>query len=101
MFLGLEDVQPSDVSSHTECRLGKWYTASRTIERFGHLQDYRELDQYHLRVHQSAKLAAEAFKAGNIDKASNHLQEVDEASERVLFYINNLITYLEKERVMQ
>ncbi|WP_409369512.1 globin-coupled sensor protein [Lysinibacillus sp. 38-6] len=101
MFLGLEDVQPSDVSSHTECRLGKWYTASRTVERFGHLQDYRDLDDYHVRVHNSAKLAAEAFKAGHIDQADNYLKEVDEASERVLFYINNLITYLEKERVMQ
>ncbi|MFJ5766586.1 methyl-accepting chemotaxis protein [Lysinibacillus sp. NPDC093210] len=101
MFLGLEEVQPSDVSSHTECRLGKWYTASRTVERFGHLQDYRDLDEFHSRVHQSAKLAAEAFKAGNIKKAEDHLKEVDEASERVLFFINNLITYLEKERVMQ
>ncbi|OEC01354.1 chemoreceptor protein [Lysinibacillus sphaericus] len=101
MFLGLEEVQPSDVSSHTECRLGKWYSAPRTVERFGHLQDYGELDAYHLQVHKSAKLAAEAYQEGNIQKADGHLKEVDEASKRVLFYINNLIAYLEKERVMQ
>ncbi|MEK5431453.1 methyl-accepting chemotaxis protein [Lysinibacillus sp. FSL R7-0073] len=101
MFLGLEHVEPSDVSSHRECRLGKWYTASRTIERFGHLQDYHDLDNYHLLVHESAKRAATAFKAGNIAQADSHLKEVDEASTQVLYYINNLIAYLEKERVMQ
>lgn len=100
MFLGLENVQPSDVSSHTDCRLGKWYTSARSVERFGHLQDYRDLDAYHLHVHESAKLAAEAYKIGNIEQAEVHLKEVDQASKQVLYYINNLITYLEQERVM-
>ncbi|MED3803929.1 globin-coupled sensor protein [Lysinibacillus xylanilyticus] len=101
MFLGLENVEPSDVSSHRDCRLGKWYTSARTVERFGHLQEYSELDAYHLRVHESAKLAAEAYKAGNIQQAEAHLIEVDQASKQVLYFINNLIVYLEKERVMQ
>ncbi|MGE7689629.1 methyl-accepting chemotaxis protein [Lysinibacillus sp. NPDC097214] len=100
MFLGLESVQPRDVSSHTDCRLGKWYTSTRSVERFGHLQDYRDLDAYHLHVHESAKLAAEAYKVGNIQQAEVHLKEVDQASKQVLYYINNLIAYLEKERVM-
>lgn len=100
MFLGLENVQPSDVSSHKDCRLGKWYTSPRSVERFGHLQDYRDLDAYHIRVHESAKLAAEAHKAGHIQQAEIHLKEVDQASEKVLYFINNLITHLEKERVM-
>jgi len=100
MFLGLENVQPSDVSSHTDCRLGKWYTSARSVERFGHLQDYRDLDAYHLHVHESAKLAAEAYKVGNIEQAEVHLKEVDQASKQVLHYINNLIAYLEQERVM-
>ncbi len=101
MFLGLENVEPSDVSSHRDCRLGKWYTSARTVERFGHLQEYSELDAYHLRVHESAKLAAETFKVGNIQQAEAHLKEVDQASKQVLYFINNLIAYLEKERVMQ
>lgn len=100
MFLGLEHVKPSDVSSHKDCRLGKWYTATRTIERFGHLQDYRDLEQYHAQVHESAKLAAEAHAAGNIKQADIYLKEVDQASERVLYFINNLIELLEEERVM-
>ncbi|KOY83576.1 CZB domain-containing protein [Lysinibacillus macroides] len=101
MFLGLEHVEPSDVSSHRDCRLGKWYTAPRTVERFGHLQDYRELDSYHLQVHESAKLAAEAHKAGKIEQAELHLKEIDKASQQVLYYINNLIAFVEKDRVMQ
>ena len=100
MFLGLENVEPSDVSSHKECRLGKWYLSPRSVDRFGHLQDYRELDAYHRSVHESAKLAAEAHKAGQIQQAEIHLKEVDQASKQVLYFINNLILYLEKERVM-
>ncbi|KMY32252.1 chemoreceptor protein [Lysinibacillus xylanilyticus] len=101
MFLGLENVEPSDVSSHRDCRLGKWYTSARTVERFGHLHEYSELDAHHLRVHESAKLAAEAYKVGNIQQAEAHLKEVDQASKQVLYFINNLIAYLKKERVMQ
>lgn len=100
MFLGLENVEPSEVSSHKDCRLGKWYTAKKTIERFGQLQDYQELEQYHARVHESAKLAVQAYATGNIQLADLHLKEVDQASEQVLFYINKLIVYLEKEREM-
>lgn len=101
MFLGLENIKASDVLSHKDCRLGKWYTDARTIARFGHLQDYRKLDQYHERVHESAKLAVIAHTAGNMKQAELHLKEVDQASERVLHHINNLVDYLEKERVMQ
>ena len=34
MFLGLEQVDPETVSSHKDCRLGKWYYNPKTQERF-------------------------------------------------------------------
>ena len=34
MFLGLEEVDPETVSSHKDCRLGKWYYNPKTQERF-------------------------------------------------------------------
>ncbi len=33
MFLGLEKLSPTDVSSHRDCRLGKWYTSPKTVVR--------------------------------------------------------------------
>ncbi|GLC89124.1 methyl-accepting chemotaxis protein [Lysinibacillus piscis] len=98
MFLKLEHIEVNDISSHKDCRLGKWYTSERSIKRFGHLQDYRDLDIHHAHVHQSAKLAVEAYKAGNIQQAEIHLKDIEQASEQVLYHINHLIAYLENER---
>lgn len=98
MFLGLEKLSPSDVSSHRDCRLGKWYTSDKTIERFGNHASYRELDYHHEQVHISAKAAVEAYNAGNFEIAEQALQEIEQASKQVIFYINDLISIIKKER---
>ncbi|WP_332650199.1 globin-coupled sensor protein [Lysinibacillus sp. 54212] len=100
MFLGLEKLTPNDVSSHKECRLGKWYFADKAHERFGSHPSYRELDKYHEQVHISAKDAVIAFNNYDIPKAEAHLKEIEAASAQVLFYINDLIQALQKERMM-
>lgn len=98
MFLGLEYLQPSDVSSHKECRLGKWYADEQTQRRLGSHQSFIELDYYHEQVHLFAKKAVEAYNNGNIQIADDCLQEINQASEKVLHYINDLIAILSKER---
>ncbi|MCP1144664.1 globin-coupled sensor protein [Lysinibacillus endophyticus] len=91
MFLGLEQLHPSDVSSHKECRLGKWYFSDKAKERFGHLSSYEQLDYYHEKVHYNAKEAVIEFTNGNIKQAELYLKEIEAASEKVLFYLNDLI----------
>lgn len=99
MFLGLEKLTPSDVSSHRDCRLGKWYFAEKTKNRFGNNPAYRELDRYHELVHINAKHSVEAFNSGQIDKAESHLKEIEQASAKVLIYLDQLIEELHKERL--
>lgn len=101
MFLGLEQLSPSDVSSHSECRLGKWYCSENAITRFGSHPSYRELDHYHEQVHISAKYAVEAYNNGDTMTAENHLKQIEAASEQVLHYINDLIQVISNERVMK
>lgn len=101
MFLRLETIQPQEVSSHKDCRLGKWYFAEKTKQRFGQLPAYRELDKYHEQVHVSAKYAVETYSLGNIQKAEQHLHEIEAASEKVLYYIAELIHQLEQERIVK
>ncbi|MGM9943448.1 MAG: methyl-accepting chemotaxis protein [Lysinibacillus sp.] len=98
MFLGLEKLTPNDVSSHKDCRLGKWYFSDKARERFGSHNSYRELDNYHEQVHSSAKAAVVAFNSDNIPQAELHLKEVEQASNKVLYYLNDLIESLRKER---
>ena len=100
MFLGLETLSPSDVSSHHDCRLGKWYHSPKTVDRFGNHASYRELDHHHEQVHIFAKEAVEAYNTGNIEKAEQALQEIENASKQVIYYINDLISIIEKERLM-
>lgn len=97
MFLGLEDVRPEDVNSHTECRLGKWYTADLTKTRFGHLREYKELDEHHAIVHTAARDAAVNFHNGNIAEAENDLKRIEEASAVVVSYLNTLIRFIDKK----
>lgn len=97
MFLKLEHIEPNDVSSHHECRLGQWYTSERAKKRFSHVPAYKDLDVYHEKVHTSAKLSVEAYKAGNMEKAEECLRDIEKASEKVLYYINELIQMIEKE----
>ncbi|WP_042475911.1 methyl-accepting chemotaxis protein [Bacillus ndiopicus] len=98
MFLGLEHLQPSDVSSHKECRLGKWYLNEQTQRRLGSHQSFIDLDYYHEQVHVFAKQAVEAYNNGNIQVADDCLKEINQASEQVLHYINDLIAIISKER---
>lgn len=99
MFLGIEKIDPHDVSSHKDCRLGKWYLDAKTIDRFGQEQAYRELDHYHAQVHEAAKAAATEFNNGHIAKAEQHLHELEVASNEVLHYINTLIEKIDAQRL--
>ncbi|MEC1177032.1 methyl-accepting chemotaxis protein [Metasolibacillus meyeri] len=98
MFLGLEYLQPSDVNTHKECRLGKWYLDKQTQQRLGSQQSFIELDHYHEQVHIFAKRAVEAYNNGNLSVAEDCLREINQASEKVQHYIDDLVAYILKER---
>lgn len=99
MFLGLEKLSPSEVSSHRDCRLGKWYFSDKTKQRFSNHPAYRDLDRQHELVHANAKAAVESYNSGNIEKAELHLKEIENASKLVLVYLEQLINELHKERL--
>lgn len=98
MFLGLENIQESEVSSHKDCRLGKWYTSSKAQERFGSDIAFKDLDAYHQEVHNQAKIAVQLFKKGEIEKAENALSHLESASNNVLNNIQQLVEKIEKDR---
>lgn len=55
------------ISTHTTCRLGKWYLGDAKA-RFGLLPSYKEMDKYHMVVHQSSSNAAKISKDGYNEK---------------------------------
>lgn len=97
MFLGLEQVYPQDVATHTDCRLGVWYFSEATKAHLGHLSAFRELDQCHAEVHNAARDAAKNYHNGDISKAEADLQRIEVASTHVLTYLDELINYLNND----
>ncbi|HWI47716.1 MAG TPA: globin-coupled sensor protein [Rummeliibacillus sp.] len=98
MFLGLEKISESEVSSHKECRLGKWYGSQKALDRFGNETAFKELDIYHQEVHEQAKIAVQLFNKGQIQEAENALKQIEFSSSKVLININQLVEKIEKER---
>ncbi|WP_231293223.1 globin-coupled sensor protein [Sporosarcina sp. P33] len=97
MLLGLETVKPSDVSSHKDCRLGKWYNETQTKNRLGHLSSYQNIDHHHALVHKYAREAAAHFEQGNRPAAEEDLRQLEVASIEVVRLLDELIDVLEQE----
>ncbi|GEK35310.1 globin-coupled sensor protein [Kurthia sibirica] len=98
MFLGLEEIDASTISSHRDCRLGKWYESPKTIARFGSMAAFKDLESYHATVHSSAQQAASYYNNGDTKKAEQCLAEIEEASKHVLELINLLIDKINQQR---
>ncbi|MBR0566517.1 CZB domain-containing protein [Azoarcus sp. L1K30] len=86
---GHSDRKTEEFASHHECRLGKWYHEGDG-KCFSHLPAYRNLDAPHARVHASGKRALEALRAGRLDDALSGIEEMEEASVRVLAELQSI-----------
>ncbi|WP_338754580.1 methyl-accepting chemotaxis protein [Bacillus sp. FJAT-52991] len=97
MFLGLEDINPQEVSSHMDCRLGKWYYDPQTQQRFNRLESYKKLESVHKTVHEQAKEAAIYFQQNQLPQAEEALVRLDVASNQVVGYIDDILSSLPKK----
>lgn len=93
MLLGIQTIDPDQVSSHEACRLGKWY--------YGDLPPfvkensaYKELEEPHKDVHRFAKIAAEEYAKGNIHGTEQALQQLEQASNKVIHLLSKLESVL-------
>lgn len=76
MLLGRESLNPSELSDHTSCRLGRWYTGEG--RSLNDLEDFRSLEEPHRQVHAHGIEAARRFADGDVEGA---LKEVDEVAK--------------------
>jgi hypothetical protein len=79
---GHSKTEAASLSTHTNCRLGRWY--QNAGRQFAHLPAYRQLEAPHARVHQSGKVALERVVAGDIDAAVAAVSDMESASIQVL-----------------
>jgi len=84
VFMGLSQNKPEDFTSHTACRLGKWYYEGDGKECFSRLAGYTEIESPHVLVHKHGRAAVEQCYAGNLGEAFINIGEMEKASFKVI-----------------
>jgi hypothetical protein len=84
VLLGLSEKTVNDFASHTGCRLGKWYYEGDGRDCFSRLPGYREIEEPHKRVHDSALTALHACANKDSDKMLREISSMEAASLEVL-----------------
>lgn len=89
MMLGFEEISLTEVTSHSECRLGKWYN-SNLPERITSLPAFKELEEPHKKVHDCARRAVEQLQLDNIDEVKIAIEKLEVASTKVVHLLQSL-----------
>lgn len=84
VFMGLSPKTAADFSSHTSCRLGKWYYAGEGRDCFSALPGYRETEQPHQSFHQHGISAVNHYYSGEYEQGIRAILEMEKASMGVL-----------------
>ncbi len=83
-LFGLEQIDPSQVASHTSCRLGQWYYEGEGRECFSRLSGYREVEAPHIEVHRYGIEALKSFQSGDYQTMLKDVEAMERASFAVL-----------------
>lgn len=84
VFIGVSDKKPSDFSSHSMCRLGKWYYEGEGKLCFSRLDGYAAMEKPHIAVHQYGREAVEKLYAGDFRAGADCVARMESASMEVL-----------------
>ncbi|MDP2794019.1 MAG: methyl-accepting chemotaxis protein [Sulfurisoma sp.] len=84
VLLGLSEEAAGNFTSHTECRLGKWYYEGDGHACFSRLAGYREVESPHKLVHDQALAAVRAFAEGDRRRMLQAVAAMESASMGVL-----------------
>ena len=74
MISGRKQLDPRDLSDHTECQFGKWYYQEGR-QQFGHLPSFAKIEQQHADVHAMAREIVDLFHRGERREAAVQLSD--------------------------
>ncbi|MEY8247572.1 MAG: methyl-accepting chemotaxis protein [Bermanella sp.] len=70
-----------NIRDHAGSRLGQWYFQGLGHSTFGHLQNYKNLEQHLEKMHDCAFKALQASQGGLVKNKLKHLGEMDDHSQ--------------------
>ncbi len=83
--------QANDFSSHTMCRLGRWYYEGEGADNFSQSRAFQQLEKPHTGVHESGLAGLQVVRGGNRDEAFAHFIAMEDSSDQVLDCLNRLV----------
>ncbi len=83
------------IRDHTSSRLGQWYFQGLGHSTFGHLQNYKNLEEHLEKMHKCAYDALESSQNGLVKKKLKHLEEMDDHSQTLIKGLCGLNTDLQ------
>lgn len=89
MLLGYEKVDINVVGDYKQCRLGQWYYGI-DCGQFKDTRAFINMEKPHIELHEAAKEAVEAYNKGDITKAERGLARMDECSQIVFKYLEEI-----------
>ncbi len=84
VFMGISDRTADSFSSHTACRLGKWYFDGEGKQYFSRLDGYAAIASPHQVFHQYGRDAVAALREGNALQGMELVGKIEAASMDVL-----------------
>ncbi|MBX9634246.1 MAG: CZB domain-containing protein [Magnetospirillum sp.] len=91
MLVGRESLNPSELSDHRQCRLGKWCSNLSDASILNH-PAYKALEEPHRLVHLHGIEAAKLYQKGDLDGALDCVAKAGEASKGVMAALDALGT---------
>ncbi|MAT72553.1 MAG: hypothetical protein CMJ58_23895 [Planctomycetaceae bacterium] len=96
MLAGKRELPASELSDHTQCAFGKWYTSEGT-QRFGHLPVFQQIDAQHAAVHALARKVVDLFHGGDKRAAALELDGFPQLSAALFASLDELERLAELE----
>lgn len=84
VFMNISERNADSFSSHTGCRLGKWYFEGEGKDCFARLDGYQAVANPHQSFHQNGKEAVAAFHAGEALRGMELVAKMESDSMAVL-----------------
>ncbi|WP_407919285.1 CZB domain-containing protein [Crenobacter luteus] len=83
-LIGFSALDADSLSSHTTCRLGKWYYEGRGYHECRDHPDYLGLEKPHAAVHEQGRQALSAWARQDAAATREALREMERQSEAVM-----------------
>jgi len=91
VITGDMSLDAAQLPDHHNCRFGKWYDTEGK-EKYGHSPNFSNIVTPHEKVHALSKEILAIHKSGNIDKAKQLFQELEDVSAEIVKHIDALKT---------